>query len=276
MAIKLDLANAFDRLRHSFVILVLKSFGFPETFILQVQACITSPWIAPLINGRPSTFFKASRGVRQGCPLSPFLYILVADSLSRRLNRLHAEGSLPGLSFRGSVPPINHALFTDDTILLGVASPQIARNFLRPLDNFLSSSGSSVNFQKSQIFGWNCPPATLCSISQILKIKANPNWTHFTYLGIPVVKKTLTSSMWNPVIQKIKDKIHSLGSKWLNLAGKTVLIKSILSSYPIYLSSMVLAPRNVIISICKELRKFLWQGGKVQTKKFHLVKWETV
>ena len=82
--------------------------------------------------------------------------------------------------------------------------------------------------------------------------------------------------MWNPVIQKIKDKIHSLGSKWLNLAGKTVLIKSILSSYPIYLSSMVLAPRNVIISICKEIRKFLWQGGKVQTKKFHLVKWETV
>ena len=175
MAIKLDLANAFDRLRHSFIILVLKSFGFPETFILQVQACITSPWIAPLINGRPSAFFKASRGVRQGCPLSPFLYILVADSLSRRLNRLQAEGSLPGLSFRGSVPPINHALFADDTILLGIASPQIARNFLRPLDIFLKSSGSSVNLQKSQIYGWNCPSATLCSISQILKIKFNPN-----------------------------------------------------------------------------------------------------
>ena len=82
--------------------------------------------------------------------------------------------------------------------------------------------------------------------------------------------------MWNLVVQKIKDKIHSLGSKWLNLAGKTVLIKSILSSYPIYISSMVLAPRNVIISICKEIRKFLWQGGKVQSKKFHLVKWEMV
>ena len=67
-----------------------------------------------------------------------------------------------------------------------------------------------------------------------------------------------------------------MGSKWLNLAGKTVLIQSILSSYPIYTSSMVLAPKNVINSICKEIRKFLWQGGKVQTKKFHLVKWDTV
>ena len=231
---------------------------FPPAFISQVQACISSPWIAPLINGRPSEFFKASRGVRQGCPLSPFLYILVADSLSRRLNRLQAEGSLPGLSYRGSVPPINHALFADDSILLGIASPQIARNFLRPLDIFLQSSGSSVNLDKSQIYGWNCPPATLCSISQILQIKVNPNWSHFTYLGIPVVKKTLTTSMWNPVIQKIKYKIHSLGSKWLNLAGKTMLIKSILSSYPIYISSMVLAPRTVIISICKEIRNFLW------------------
>ena len=60
MAIKLDLENAFDRLRHSFILLVLKKFGFPPIFINQVQACINSPWIAPLINGRPSEFFKAS------------------------------------------------------------------------------------------------------------------------------------------------------------------------------------------------------------------------
>ena len=105
MGIKLDLANAFDRLRHSFILMVLKKFGFPPVFINQVQACIKSPWIAPLINGRPSEFFKASRGVRQGCPLSPFLYILVADSLSRRLLRLQSEGSLPRISFRNGVSP---------------------------------------------------------------------------------------------------------------------------------------------------------------------------
>ena len=82
--------------------------------------------------------------------------------------------------------------------------------------------------------------------------------------------------MWTPVIQKIKAKTQSMGSKWLNLAGKTVLIQSILSSYPIYTSSMVLATKNVMNNICKEIRKFLWHGGKVQTKKFHLVKWDTV
>ena len=81
--------------------------------------------------------------------------------------------------------------------------------------------------------------------------------------------------MWTSIIQKIKNKIHSLGSKWLNLAEKMTLIHSILSSYPIYSSSMILSPKNVINNICKEIRKFLWRG-KVQTKKFHLVKWDTV
>ena len=148
MAIKLDLANAFDRLRHSFILMVLKNFGFPPTLINQVQACINSPWIAPLIIGRPTDFFKAFRGIRQGCPLSPFLYILVADSLSRRLSILQAEGLLLGLSFQSGVNPINHALFADDTILLGIASPQITRNFLKPLDLFLRSSGISANLNK--------------------------------------------------------------------------------------------------------------------------------
>ena len=153
MAIKLDLANAFDRLRHAFIIMVIQKFGFPDAFIKQVQACITSPWIAPLINGRPSELFKAARGLRQGCLLYPFIYILVAEALSRKLNRLQSEGSLPGLSFRNGVPPINHALFVDDTILLGIASTQIAKNILSPLDLFLQSSGSSINLNKCQIYG---------------------------------------------------------------------------------------------------------------------------
>ena len=129
---------------------------------------------------------------------------MVADSLSRRITRLQAEGSLLGLSFRNGVLPINHALFADDTILLGIASPQIARNFLKPLDLFVRSSGSLANLSKCQLYGWNCNAATLHSISHILRINATLNWTHFTYLGIPIAKKYFVSAMWSPIIQKIK------------------------------------------------------------------------
>ena len=119
MVIKLDLAKAFDRLRHDFIFLVLEKFGFPPIFVKQIQACISSPWIAPLVNGRPSNFFKFKRGIRQGCPLSPFLYISVEYTMSRRLKKLLEEGMIPGLSFKTGIHPINHALFADDSIFAG-------------------------------------------------------------------------------------------------------------------------------------------------------------
>jgi hypothetical protein len=75
MLIKLDMANAFDRVNRSFLIKSLHAFGFTPHFVHLITACIENPWIAPLVNGRPSNFFQARRGIRQGCPLSPFLYI---------------------------------------------------------------------------------------------------------------------------------------------------------------------------------------------------------
>jgi hypothetical protein len=74
MVIKLDMENSFDQVKHAFMFSVLRKFGFSKEFVDWIQACIGSPWIAPLINGRPSQFFQANRGLRQGCPLSPSLH----------------------------------------------------------------------------------------------------------------------------------------------------------------------------------------------------------
>ena len=76
MVVKLDLASAFDRVMHEFLFAAMRNFGFNQNFIQWVKACISAPWIAPLINGRPTKFFQASRGLRQGCPLSPVLYVI--------------------------------------------------------------------------------------------------------------------------------------------------------------------------------------------------------
>jgi hypothetical protein len=84
-----------------------------------VEACIGKPWIAPLVNGRPSSFFQISRGLHQGCPLSPLLFLLVAETLSRKLEYERAIGNLPGIQIARGVKNINHSQFVDDTYCLG-------------------------------------------------------------------------------------------------------------------------------------------------------------
>eukprot|EP00253_Pinus_taeda_P033411 PITA_33411 len=155
MLIKLDMVNAFDRVNHSFLLQVLRSFGFPSQFTNLIKACISCPWIAPMVNGRPASFFQAHRGLRQGCPLSPFLYILMADSLSRKLEAERITGDLPGTRIANALNPINHALFADDSILLGGASTRIAANFDAVLKSYCRASGAVINNRKSSIFGWN-------------------------------------------------------------------------------------------------------------------------
>ena len=129
MVIKLDLANAFDRVRHDFLFAFMTNFGFSTDFISWIKGCEGDPWITPLVNGRPTSFFKASRGLRQACPLSPLLYAIQASVLSFQLNLSQEIHLLPGLRIVNNVKDINHAQFADDTLLLGGASIHSAKHF---------------------------------------------------------------------------------------------------------------------------------------------------
>lgn len=97
MIIKLDMANAFDRVNHAFLQAVLMKFGISEHFTSRIMECISHNWTAPLINGRPCNAFKSSRGLRQGCPLSPFLYIIMAETLSLHLENKHKVKEITGV-----------------------------------------------------------------------------------------------------------------------------------------------------------------------------------
>jgi hypothetical protein len=149
-----------------------------------------------MINGRPSHFFKSSRGIRQGFPLSPSLYILMVDSLSRKLEEECRLGRLPGIQITPGVKAINHSQFADDTLLLGFASPIIARRFKRILDNFLTTSGGKINISKRRIYGWNIPGHQQDIISRIFGFPMIVNWKSFTYLGMPIFQSLTSSQDW--------------------------------------------------------------------------------
>lgn len=101
--IKIDMASAFDRVRHSFLFDVLFKFGFCPFFIRWVSSCISNPWISPLVNERSTSFFRGSWGLRQGYPLSPLLYIIMVESLSRKLEVERLSGNLPRIKIMRGV-----------------------------------------------------------------------------------------------------------------------------------------------------------------------------
>jgi len=143
--LKLDLANAFDRVRHSYLTVVLKNMVFELPFIILITACISGPWISPLVNGRSGEAFQFSRGLRQGCPLSPYLFILMVESFTKALDYNRRMGFITRIKFGNGAKNINHSQFIDDTLLIGGASTTIARMFKTLLDKFMGYSGDLVN-----------------------------------------------------------------------------------------------------------------------------------
>ena len=174
------------------------------------------------------------------------------------------------------VRSINHAQFADDTLLLGGASSHSAEYFKHELEIYKAVSRSKINFHKSKIYSWNCSARELRGITRILEMEGTADWETFPYLGIPICKNKLKSANWDNIIDKIQSKIQSWGANWLNTAGKTILLKVVLNSMPIYQSSIMLAPALVIHKMEGMLRKFLWEGGKGNEKKIHLISWKKI
>ena len=105
--------------------------------------------------------------------MSPFLYILVADSVIKILNIIKDEWNILGITFVRGVQSINHVQFTDDTILMGRASTQIVRRLKSSFDIFLKESGNKVNSNRSWLYGWNNNYRILREISLIVEIKVS-------------------------------------------------------------------------------------------------------
>eukprot|EP00253_Pinus_taeda_P032656 PITA_32656 len=276
MIIKLDMANAFDRVDHSFLSAALRKFGFSSKAVDIIRGCISDPWTAPLINGRLGNSFKSTRGLRQGCPLSPFLFIIMAETLSIHLEDLRLKREIVGVSIERGLKEINHSLFADDTLLIGGASSLMARRFKRVLDAFLQASGGKLNNRKCKIYTWNVPPQIQQRISHNFDIPLQRNWSSFSYLGLPLEKEHIKAGVWTKHIEKMRGLLQSWGVTWLNLAGRTILIKAVLSGLPIYQYVVMMAPASIHKHMELIMRSFLWQGGKQDTKKFSLVNWGQV
>jgi hypothetical protein len=141
MAIKLDLQKAYDRVNWSFLQTVLRNFGFKETFIAWIMECVTSVSFKLLINGGLTDSFNPSRGLRQGDPLSPYLFILCQETRSRLIEKQLSERRINGVKARIGGPAITHVMYADDIILFSKTNKKETTILNQCLDTYCTWSG---------------------------------------------------------------------------------------------------------------------------------------
>jgi hypothetical protein len=148
---KLDITKAFDHVNWKFLLYMLKRCGFGDKWVSWISHCISSARHSVLVNGSPAGFFNSSRGLRQGDPLSPLLFIVVLEVLSKMLSSAIDCGRLSSFSV-GSTPPvinISHLLFVDDILVFSEANPDRLRYLRVLLVCFEAVSSLKVNLAKS-------------------------------------------------------------------------------------------------------------------------------
>eukprot|EP00253_Pinus_taeda_P008598 PITA_08598 len=270
MLLKIDLSKAFDNISWDYMQKVLHAFGFDSAWIRWVNSLISSAFFSILINGIPTTTFQASRGIRQGDPLSPFLFIIMAEGLGRCIKNAIQTQELKGITLH-QAPTVSHQQFVDDNMIFGYPLVQEARALNSLLLIFSKASGTLINSVKSQIFFFNTHPTTQRAIARILgfSIASLPS----KYLGAPLFAYARKHSSWTSLLEKLEAKLSLWTHRSLNMASRLILIKVVLQSMPLYLFSILAAPKWVLKAIKKLQRNFLW-GSTGPNRKWALVKWE--
>ncbi|KAL0796652.1 hypothetical protein Bca101_068029 [Brassica carinata] len=144
MALKLDISKAFDKVKWKYINEVMKGLGFNEKWCRWVMKCISSASYSILLNGNPVGKIIPNRGIRQGDPISPYLYLLCTEGLSSIIQNSIQLGKIHGFKASRTGPAISHLFFADDSLLFCKAEEGECRELMRILQTYEDASGKEV------------------------------------------------------------------------------------------------------------------------------------
>jgi hypothetical protein len=152
MGIKLDMSKAFDRVEWSFLEAVMHKLGFADAWVRLVMNCVKSVRYSVVVNGNVVGNIIPSRGIRQGDPISPYLFILCAEAFGSLLHHAHIKGAISGVPTSKNGPKITHLFFADDSLVLCKTNQVEWRRLLNILDTYERGSGQKINLSKTAVF----------------------------------------------------------------------------------------------------------------------------
>lgn len=204
---------------------VMEGMGFSQKFLKWVMECVTTVNYSILINGEPTPPFDATRGLRQGDPMSPFLFAIAMEYRSRLLDELKEDRQFK-FHPKCSKMNITHLSFADDLLLFTRGDSVSVSKINLKFQQFSTASGLQPNMAKSTVYYGGVKEQEIEIIQNILGYTKGK--LPFNYLGVPLASKKLKIVDWQPLIGKIVARISSWTAKKLSYAGRLQLIKSVL------------------------------------------------
>ena len=269
MLLKLDLEKAYDRLRWDFLEDTLRAAGLSEVWVGRIMECVAGPSMCILWNGEKTEPFKPSRGLRQGDPLSPYLFVLCMERLCHLIDEAVEEKRWKPINLSRGGPQLSHICFADDLILFAEASLTQIRVIREVLEKFCKASGQKVSLPKSKFFfSSNVTRERGERISRESGIASTRDLGK--YLGMPILQKRINKDTFGEVLEKVASRLSGWKKQTLSLAGRVTMTKAVLSSIPVHSMSTIILPVSTLEKLDSLSRSFVWGSGQ------HLVSWEKV
>ncbi|WVZ75253.1 hypothetical protein U9M48_023327 [Paspalum notatum var. saurae] len=216
--LKIDFEKAYDKVKRPFLFQTLRMKGFSSKWISWVKSFIMGGSVAVNVNDDVGKFFQTKKGLRQGDPLSPLLFNIVADMLAILINRAKEHGQVSGVVPHLIDGGLSILQYADDTIIFMENDLEKARNMKLLLCAFEQVSGLKINFHKSEILCFGNARDSLESYLELFGCKQGD--FPIKYLGMPIHFKKLRNSDWNIVEERVQKRLASWKGKHLSIGGR--------------------------------------------------------
>ncbi|GJR01642.1 RNA-directed DNA polymerase, eukaryota, reverse transcriptase zinc-binding domain protein [Tanacetum coccineum] len=269
---KVDFEKAFDSISWKYLDHILDSLGFGYTWRSWIKSCLSSSRASILVNGSPTSEFSINHGLRQGDPLSPFLFILVMEGLHNAFTEAVGNGLISGININNSTINISHLFFADDVIITTGWNARDLENIIRVLHVFYLASGLKINILKSNIYGIGV------NEEEVYNMASNAGCTAgnipFNYLGLPIGSNMKSTASWKVLVDRFRSRLSTWKANLLSIGGRLTLIKSVLGSLGIYYLLIFRAPELVLNDLERTQSNFFgkviktarkWRGSNGQS-----------
>lgn len=271
-ALKLDMSKAYDRVEWDFIEAAMLKLGFHQSWVRWVMRCVRTVSYSFILNGDPRGLIWPSRGLRQGDAISPYLFLICAEVLSRLISNAEAQGQLHGLKICRNAPSISHLFFADDSLVFFKATGGDCEVLKDIFTRYELASGQKINFDKSSVsFSHNVPMELQESLARVLNVTRVDK--HDKYLGLPMEISYSKVEAFSFIKEKVQKKLSGWKEKYLSAAGKEVLLKAVVQSIPTYVMGCFELPLQLCHDIHQLMAKFWW-GSKGSERRIHWVAWD--